>query len=111
MTDRNFIFFWRFLKNLEEHTPDEYKLDNIVQMLDKYSEDPDEAFTSLVRRFNMYGKFKVEDWEEHENQYIKIEDELGIKIKRNIMEREKDGVEEKEKDKSGTNSKWNSWII
>ena len=53
----------------------------------------------------MYGKFKVEDWEEHENQYIKIEDELGIKIKRNIMEREKDGVEEKEKDKSGTNGK------
>ena len=92
----HFKKFWTLLKDVEENTPYEYKVDNWEEELDSYCRDPNKALEALERRANVFKNFRKEDW--HEKKKEKFTNCFGLEMEREIDEKktkddgEPDGV-------------------
>ena len=96
MDTTHFKKFWTLLKDVEENTPFEYKVDNWEEELDSYCRDPDKALEALERRAIIFKNFRKEDW--HEKKKEKFTNCFGLEMEREIDEKktkddgEPDGV-------------------
>ena len=85
MDTTHFKKFWTLLKDVEENTPYEYKVDNWEECLDSYCRDPNEALEALERRANVFKNFRKEDW--HEKKKEKFTNCFGLEMEREIDEK------------------------
>ncbi len=85
MDTTHFKKFWTLLKDVEENTPYEYKVDNWEEELDAYCRDPNKALEALERRANVFKNFRKEDW--HEKKKEKFTNCFGLEMEREIDEK------------------------
>ena len=86
MDTTHFKKFWTLLKDVEENTPFEYKVDNWEEELDSYCRDPNEALEALERRANVFKNFTKEDWIPKKKKE-KFTNCFGLEMEREIDEK------------------------
>ena len=95
MDTTHFKKFWTLLKDVEENTPFEYKVDNWEEELDSYCRDPNKALEALERRAIIFENFRKKDWQKRKEKFTNC---FGLEMEREIDEKktkddgEPDGV-------------------